>query len=69
MSDQGQFPARIVPDEGRSYSPGTRVRIERTPPFDLVPDPNGDYEVQSCEPALLTGSAGRLRVQLRRVGH
>jgi hypothetical protein len=70
MSYSGRFRTHHVPDDGRTYEVGQRVRVDRGPGRDdVVPDPDGDYEVHSWRRATeLRGGDPLLRVDLRRVG-
>jgi hypothetical protein len=69
MSDPGRFPTHHVPDDGRTYEVGQRVRVDRAPDtVDVVPDPDGDYEVHSWRQATeLEEGDPLLRVDLRRI--
>jgi hypothetical protein len=69
MSDPGRFPTHHVPDDGRTYEVGQRVRVDRAgDTVDVVSDPNGDYEVHSWRQATeLVEGDPLLRVDLRRV--
>jgi hypothetical protein len=69
MSEGARFPIHHVPDDGRWYPRGTIVRIVPMPQVDLIPDPSGDYEVDSCERDVgLGGGPPQLTVQLRKIG-
>jgi hypothetical protein len=70
MSDSGRFRTHHVPDDGRTYEVGQRVRVDHAAgPVDVVPDPDGDYEVHSWRQATeLAEGDPLLRVDLRRVG-
>ena len=68
MSDApGQVLFHHVPDDGRWYDQGTIVRIVRGTPIDLIPDPNGDYEVQRCRRQSYLSRDPLLTVELRKL--
>jgi hypothetical protein len=70
VSDEGDAPIFYVPDDGRRYSIGMRVRVDRSRGSpDVIPDLRGDYEVHDWRRE--TGMAGGpplARVELRRIG-
>jgi hypothetical protein len=62
-----QFVSHHVPDDGRWYAQGTIVRVVRGAHIDLIPDPNGDYEVHRCERQSYLSSDPLLTVELRKI--
>ena len=68
MRDEGPFPSYHLVDDGRKYRQGQRVRIERMPQVDIVPDAGGNYKVESCERDTRVNAPGLIRIDLRRVG-
>jgi hypothetical protein len=70
MSDEGGVHIHHLPDDGRWYSPGERVRVDRTGGApDVIPAPRGEYEVVTCRHATdMGGGPPIVRMELRRVG-
>jgi hypothetical protein len=68
MSDApGQSVSYHVPDDGRWYAQGTIVRVVRGTHIDLIPDPNGDYEVQRCQRQSYLSGDPQLTVEIRKL--
>ena len=55
MSNPRQSAVVLVPDDGQGYTPGAPFNVVRTDGHvALVPNPRGDYEVESCETRVRT---------------
>ena len=70
MGDGAETLTLYVPDDGRWYFVGMRVRVDRTvDPPDVRPDRRGDYEVDDCRrQTRRPGGDPVLRLDLRRIG-
>jgi len=56
-----------VPDDGRLFPVGTRVRLGKNGDGEtLISDPNGDLIVIACEPGLIFGTRRGLILELQR---
>jgi hypothetical protein len=68
MTEDSRFPTYTISDRGIRYPKGTVVRVIRTPGrFDIVQDPQGDYEVDHYRPSEIVREP-MVEVQLRKIG-
>ena len=70
MGDGAESLTLYVPDDGRWYFVGERVRLDRAvDPPDIHPDRRGDYVVDDCRRGTwMPGGDPVLRVDLRKTG-
>ena len=70
MAELSQAPTLHIPDEGVWYYLDETVRIDRSArKARIIKDPQGNYEVYSCERvSTMTGGRPLLKVTLRLIG-
>ena len=56
-----------LPNDGRWYRVGAIVSVVRTPGLDVIPRPDGPYQVESCTYVPGPSPSGLLQVQLRKI--
>jgi hypothetical protein len=69
MEEVGRSETHHIPDDGRTFCPGTPVRVvrERGVFKDIVPDPNSGIEIEDCVPAPDMAPGRWLKVTVVRV--